>query len=147
MINLSEFKITNIVILTLAIFLVGDSSGMTKEVKEVVKSEQIDRVINGQSGGSINSQGCGFIAELPNYEMKFDQSLDYMRLSVRADGGQPTLLVLGPKSGDSFCVLGDEISGLKPEISGVWESGEYQVFVGDRLGNRHKFILDISTDN
>lgn len=147
MIDLSKFKIANIVILTAAIFLLDSSSGMTKEVKEQVKTDQMNKVINGQSGGSIDSNGCGFIAKLPNYEMDLEQSLDYMRITVRADGGQPTLLVLGPKSGDSFCVLGDEISGLKPEISGVWESGNYKVFVGDRVGNRHKFVLDISTDN
>ena len=147
MITLSKFKITSIVILTATIFLVGSGSGLTNEVKEEVKTDQINRVVNGQSGGPVDSQGCGFIAELPNYEMNLDRSLDYMRLTVRAEGGQPTLLVLGPKSGDSFCVLGDEISGLKPEISGVWESGNYQVFVGDRIGSRHKFVLDISTDN
>jgi hypothetical protein len=66
---------------------------------------------------------------------------------VEAAGGQPTLLVVGPNSGDSFCVLGDETSGLKPEISGVWEAGNYQIYVGDRTQNRHKFILNISTDN
>ena len=147
MINLSKFKRTNIAILTAAAFLVNSRSGITTEVKEQIKSDQMNQVVDGQSGGSIDSQGCGFVAKLPNYEMNLDQSLDYMRLTVRADGGQPTLLVLGPKQGDSFCVLGDEISGLKPEISGVWEPGNYQVFVGDRLGDRHKFVLDISTDN
>ena len=134
-------------ILTAAILLMDSRSGITKGVKEQNKSDQMNQVVNGQSGGSIDSQGCGFITKFPNYEMSLDQSLDYMRLTVQADGGQPTLLVLGPKSGDSFCVLGDEISGLKPEISGVWEPGNYQVFIGDRLGERHKFVLDISTDN
>lgn len=147
MINLSKFKIANIVILTTAIILIDSGSEMTQEVKGQNQSDKINYAVNGESGGSIDSQGCGFIAELPNYEMNLDQDLDYMRLTVRADGGQPTLLVLGPKPGDSFCVLGDEISGLKPEISGVWESGKYEVFVGDRLSTRHKFVLDISTDN
>ena len=79
--------------------------------------------------------------------MNLAQRIDYMRLTVQVDGGQPTLLVLGPNSGDSFCVLGDEISGLQPEISGVWEAGNYQIYVGDRTGSKHKFVLSISTDN
>ena len=111
------------------------------------KSTQEDRVIEGVSGGSVDSQGCGFIANSPNHQMSLSQRIDYMRLTVQADGGEPTLLVLGPNSGDSFCVLGDEISGLKPEISGVWEAGNYDIYVGDRSGSQHQFILDISTDN
>ena len=111
------------------------------------QSTQTNQTIEGQSGGLIDSQGCGFIADSPNHQMNLDQRIDYMRLTVQADGGQPTLLVLGPNSGDSFCVLGDEISGLKPEISGVWEAGNYQIYIGDRQGNQHQFVLDISTDN
>ena len=105
------------------------------------------QIIEGQSGGSTDSQGCGYIADRPNHQMNLSQRIDYMRLTVQTDGGQPTLLVLGPNSGDSFCVLGDEISGLKPEISGVWEAGNYDVYIGDRSGERHRFVLNISTDN
>lgn len=110
-------------------------------------SAQSDRIIQGKSGGSINSQGCGYIAASPNYQMNLEQRVDYMRLTVKATGGQPTLLVLGPNANDSFCVLGDEISGLQPEISGVWEAGNYQVFVGDRSGSQHQFVLDIAVEN
>ena len=106
-----------------------------------------DRTIEGLSGGSIDSQGCGYIADIPNYEMNLADRVDYMRFTVEAAAGQPTLLVVGPNSGDSFCVLGDEISGLKPEISGVWEPGNYQIYVGNRTNEQHEFILDISTDN
>ncbi|MGL6340303.1 MAG: hypothetical protein ACRC80_14335, partial [Waterburya sp.] len=70
-----------------------------------------------------------------------------LRFTVKSTGGQPTLLVVGPNSGESFCVLGDQTSGLEPEISGVWEAGYYQIYVGDRTQERHKFILNISTNN
>ena len=79
--------------------------------------------------------------------MNLEERMDYMRLTVEASGGQPTLLVVGPNTGDSFCVLGDEMSGLKPEISGVWEAGFYQIYVGDRTNEQHKFSLNISTKN
>lgn len=101
--------------------------------------------IQGQSGGTIDSKGCGFVASSPNYVINLDERLDYMRLSVQASGGQPTLLVVGPTSGNTFCALGDEVSGFKPEISGVWEPGQYQIFVGDRTGANYQFTLNIST--
>ena len=108
---------------------------------------QADRTVEGQSGGSTDSQGCGFVSSEPSYEMNLEQRVDYMRLTVEADGGQPTLLVIGPNAEDSFCVLGDETLDLKPEISGVWEAGYYQIYVGDRTRSKHNFTLDISNDN
>ena len=147
MIYLYKFKVINVVVLTITMLLLKEQAGFTKSINKQAKLTQADRIVKGQSGGSIDSHGCGFIADRPNYEMSLEQRSDYMRLTVRAAGGQPTLLVLGPNSGESFCVLGDETSGLKPEISGVWESGNYQIFIGDLLGNQHEFILDISTDN
>ena len=147
MISSNQFKIFNLALLALTVFLPNERVVIAHSANKQAKSNQNNQTIKGQSGGSIDSQGCGFIASSPNYEMNLDKRLDYMRLTVMSAGGQPTLLVLGPNSGDSFCVLGDEISGLKPEISGVWESGNYQIFIGDRLGGRHQFTLDISTDN
>ena len=136
-INFLQLKTLKTLILSLVILSVYPQISWASE----------NNAIEGQSGGTIDSQGCGFIATSPNYQMNLDKRVDYMRLTVQSDGGQPTLLVLGPNPGDSFCVLGDEISGLKPEISGVWEAGNYDVYIGDRSGRQHKFILDISTDN
>ena len=104
----------------------------------------VAQVIQGSSGGPVNSVNCGFIANHPNYTISLSQRVDYMRITVQAVGGQPTLLVVGPQANDSFCVLGDRGSGLQPEISGVWEPGTYNIFIGDRTGDRHKFTLNIS---
>ncbi|MGK7895250.1 MAG: hypothetical protein AB4372_16915 [Xenococcus sp. (in: cyanobacteria)] len=104
----------------------------------------VAQVIQGSSGGPVNSGNCGFIANSPNYTLNLPQRVDYMRITVQAIGGQPTLLVVGPQANDSFCVLGDRGSGLQPEISGVWEPGSYNIFIGDRTGTRHKFTLSIS---
>lgn len=148
--NLFKLSKFNILLLATAIILIGleSSEGNTNFTTNTnAISNQTNKTIKGQSGGSVDSQGCGFISERPNYEMSLKQKVDYMRFTVQADGGQPTLLVVGPNSEDSFCVLGDEISGLKPEISGVWEVGYYQIYVGDLVGSKHKYILDISTDN
>ncbi len=101
--------------------------------------------IQGNSGGSINSKDCGFIATSPNHRMRINRRMDYMRLTVTAKGGQPTLLIVEPKTGQRFCALGDQGAGLLPEISGSWEPGEYEVYVGERSNNRYQFTLNIHT--
>ena len=145
--RLSLEYFVNSIILSLAILLLVAESGTSQTILPNVKSANKAETIKGQSGGSIDSKGCGFIAKSPNYTMNLPQRIDYMRLTVETAGGQPTLLVLGPNPGDSFCVLGDKTSGLKPEISGVWEAGQYQIYVGDRIGDKYQFILNILTEN
>ena len=150
MINLVRFNLINTLVLGVVILSANSEMAIVEASSTRSKSaniNQTNQTIKGQSGGSIDSQGCGFIAATPNHEMHIEQRIDYMRLTVQATGGQPTLLVLGPNLGDRFCVLGDEVSGLKPEISGVWEAGSYQIYVGDRIGEQYQFTLDISTDN
>jgi hypothetical protein len=147
MVNLLKFNALNTIVVTIVILLNNLGVSIAEISTTKIQLTQTNQVIKGQSGGSVDSQGCGFIATSPNYEMNLEQRIDYMRLTVQATGGQPTLLVLGPDAGDSFCVLGDEVSGLKPEISGVWEAGNYQVYIGDRLGSQHQFTLSVSKDN
>ncbi|MGF1541079.1 MAG: hypothetical protein ACFCU5_11615 [Pleurocapsa sp.] len=135
------------IILSFTILSLATGSGMSQSLPQNTKSDSKAEIVRGQSGGSVDSKGCGFIANTPNHTMKLSQRIDYMRLTVDTAGGQPTLLVLGPHPGDSFCVLGDEVSGLKPEISGVWEAGQYQIYIGDRIGQNYQFTLNISTEN
>ncbi len=113
-------------------------------VNAIPNTNVIAQIIEGSSGGPVNSANCGFIANSPNYTINLPERIDYMRITVQAFGGQPTLLVVGPQANDSFCVLGDRGSGLQPEISGVWEPGTYNIFIGDRTGTQHKFTLNIS---
>ena len=145
--NLFKLNIINALALSMTVLLFNLESSIAQVNTTKIEKTQAYQTIKGQSGGSNDSQGCGFVADRPNYEMTLEQEIDYMRLTVQAAGGQPTLLVLGPNSEDSFCVLGDKVSGLKPEISGVWEPGYYRVYIGDRVGERHQFTLNISTDN
>ena len=111
-----------------------------------VLAAPLDTQIRGNTGGSVESKNCGFIGATPSHTISLSERIDYLRMLVEADGGKPTLLVVGPKAEDSFCVLGDISVGLNPEISGVWEPGNYQVYVGDRSGEAHQFTLSISTD-
>lgn len=123
------------------------SSADPNSASVIVNSDLVERTVQGRTGGSNDTRGCGFVSNNPVYEMNLETRIDYMRFTVKANGGQPTLLVIGPSSGDSFCVLGDRLSGLRPEISGVWEAGYYQIYVGDRTGSSHQFTLNISTNN
>ena len=110
-----------------------------------LKFDTKTQTVQGKTGGPINSKGCGYISSSPNHVINISKRVDYMRLSVRAGGGQPTLLVKGPSSQDSFCVLGDAGSGFKPEMSGVWEPGKYKIYIGDLSGKNHPFTLNIMT--
>lgn len=101
--------------------------------------------IKGNTGGEIDSKDCGYIGNQPNHVLNLMQKTDYLKISLRANGGQPTLLILGPGTQDRFCVLGDQNSGVNPQLSGVWEAGKYLIFVGDRTNSQHSFTLNIST--
>jgi hypothetical protein len=147
--GLLKFDAIATLLATASILLINLESGLagTNLVANSTLLSQGNKTIEGLSGGSTDSQGCGFIPDSPSYKMNLATRIDYLRFSVEAAGGQPTLLVVGPNADDSFCVLGDQGSGLKPEISGVWEAGSYQIYVGDRSQDRHKFTLSVSTDN
>ena len=97
-------------------------------------------VINGKSGGSQKTN-CGFIAAKPNQVIQIAESLPYLRLTVEGTG-KPTLLIDGP--GGRFCVLADNYSGSKPEISGFWNPGRYSLHIGDISQGKYTYTLSIS---
>jgi hypothetical protein len=109
-------------------------------------SSQIIGVQNlqGKTGGKINSQDCGYIANQPNHILNLMEKTDSLRVTLKANGGKPTLLILGPGDQDRFCVLGDTNSGVNPEISGVWEPGKYLIYIGDLTNSQYDFTLNIS---
>lgn len=141
--SISYFLATSF--LTISFFATNTLKANSETVVANLKFDTKTQTIQGQTGGPVNSKGCGYVASSPNHVINIPTRVDYMRLSVQANGGQPTLLVKGPSSKDSFCVLGDAASGFKPEMSGVWEPGKYQIYIGDLSGKNHQFTLDIST--
>jgi hypothetical protein len=139
----AEHLLTSVA-LAIAIITFCAAIGESKTTKISQNFPTDTDTIDGQSGGGVDSKGCGFIGSSPNYVLNVDKRLDYMRITVRTSGGQPTLLVKGPGADDSFCILADRVSGFQPEISGVWEPGEYKIYVGDRNGGQFPFKLNIS---
>lgn len=98
----------------------------------------------GDDGGEKNSGDCGFIADKPNHILQLPQKVYSLSITVEAEGGKPSLLVIGPTDKERFCVLGDTTLGRKPEIKGVWLPGRYLIYVGEMEGNRYPFTLRIN---
>jgi hypothetical protein len=96
--------------------------------------------LSGKSGGT-NKSNCGNITQAPNHVMQVTESIPYLRLTVQGSG-QPTLLIDGP--GGRFCVLADNYTGGKPEITGFWQVGSYSLYVGDLSQGQYNYTLSIS---
>ena len=121
----------------------------------ITSSETFNGVINGQAGGPVNSNFCGWIATNPNHTFRIDgNGLMSLNLSVvDVDGGssQPfTLLIKNANdpNADPFCAIADPSSGIPAEIGGVWNPGKYQVFIGNfeqsGAAGRVSYVLNVS---
>ncbi|MEA5569802.1 hypothetical protein [Calothrix sp. UHCC 0171] len=99
--------------------------------------------LTGKSGGS-NKSNCGNIPSAPSHVIEVTESLPYLRVAVENVGGsgQPTLLIDGP--GGKYCVLADNYSGGKPEMTGFWKAGIYSLSVGELSQGQHNYTLSIS---
>jgi hypothetical protein len=120
------------------------ASEVFAQTVDISRSTNANMNLSGTSGGSVDSKGCGFISQSPSQIIKVTERIDYLRLRVQSNGGKPTLLIKGPSKGDRFCALADGMSSNNPEISGVWEPGTYQIFVGDLNGSQHPYTLNVS---
>ena len=140
------FKLNlDLIFFSIFIYLSHNLININSHLKSQAQTIGIEKV-NGKTGGSVNSKDCGYIDTKPSHILNLMERMDYLRVSLKANGGDPTLLILGPGPQDRFCVLGDRNLGVNPELSGVWESGKYLIFVGNRSSAQHSFTLDISTE-
>jgi hypothetical protein len=98
--------------------------------------------LSGTSGGAVNSQDCGFIAQTPNHVIEITEDLPYWRIMVTTSGS-PTLLIDGPTG--RYCVLpeGSANSGIL-QYSGYGTQGNYNIYIGDRQQNQSPYRLSIS---
>ena len=93
------------------------------------------------SGGNVDSGDCGLISDTPQEVIQVTEKMNYMRMTLEGASSNATLLVEGPDG--RFCLLPD--SGQEPSLSGVWVSGEYKIYVGDKEGDRDQYTLRLST--
>ncbi|MEM1369626.1 MAG: hypothetical protein AAGG02_16760 [Cyanobacteria bacterium P01_H01_bin.15] len=115
-------------------------AAQTIELPASLKSDSL--ALDGESGGKVDSKDCGFISKSPTQVLAVRDRLDFLRLKVKSQGGQPTLLIKGPSG--RFCILGEKTNGYSPQHAGIWMPGNYQVFVGDLGGQRHRVTLELS---
>lgn len=98
--------------------------------------------MNGQSGGS-QSSSCGNIPTSPHQQVQVNQDLTSLRFRVESPAlSSLTLLVRGP-NGQVHCVMADEYADGKIEIPGLWDQGQYSVYVGEQGAGQHAFTLSI----
>jgi hypothetical protein len=105
------------------------------------------QIYSGTTNGSVplatlagsqttNGRCQGYSADRPNHKITLKVPFGFLSLKVLS-GGDITLLVKGPDG--IYCR--DEPN---PELSGAWPSGEYQVWVGSKSGDRTQYRLSIS---
>lgn len=119
---------------TLAVTALG-FGGLPSLANTIAIAPAQSQQVIGQSGGTQQTPDCGAIALTPNHVITVTEQINSMHLRVEAQGGQPTLLVIGPSANERMCASGT------PEMPGLWLPGEYQVFVGDRAGESHNYTL------
>jgi hypothetical protein len=97
-------------------------------------------VVEGQSGGSQASV-CGNIPNAPHQQVQVTEAFTSLRFQV-SSSPTSTLLVRG-SDGQTHCVMADRYSGGTIELPGLWDPGQYSVFVGEQGGGQHPFTLSI----
>ncbi|EDX87293.1 hypothetical protein S7335_5001 [Synechococcus sp. PCC 7335] len=97
--------------------------------------------LSGQTGGPEQS-ACGNID--PRASQTIQVTEDFASLSFQVESeGDYTLLITGP-DGFRECVFAHNYDDGSIHAPGLLTQGEYQVFVGDRRGERHPYTLSIT---
>ena len=97
--------------------------------------------LSGQSGGN-QASACGNINPSAGHTVRVTESFASLDFEVQSQGNY-TLLIKGP-GGFQECVFAHNYDGGVIKSPGLLNQGEYQVFVGDRNGERHPYTLSIS---
>jgi hypothetical protein len=127
-------------VLLMSLLIPSASLAQSHQVRISRNSQPDPMIINGKSGGTRSTK-CGNIDPASNQVIEVTDSLPYLRLTVES-GGKPTILIDGP--GGHFCVLPDQYSQDKPQISGYWLAGKYSVYVGNLAEGEYSYKLLIS---
>lgn len=90
------------------------------------------------SGTNLN---CDSTPTAANWVVSIGQAVPYLRFTIQSEG-EPVLIIDGP--GGRFCVLADNYSGNNPEISGLWDTGTYNIYIGNRTPGDYSYTLQIS---
>lgn len=84
---------------------------------------------------------CNATPTAANWVIEMTRPFPYLRFTIQSEG-EPVLIIEGP--GGRFCVLADNYSGDNPEISGLWDAGTYNIYIGNRTPGDYSYTLNIS---
>ena len=134
------FKVSVAIGTLVASFLAGTSAAYADTIRTPINSAV---TVQGSSSGNQSSQ-CGYISNSPNHQLIITEPLVSLRFTLEG-GGEPTILIQNAQ-GRNQCVMSDQFSAGTIELPGAWEEGRYDVFIGDRRGNSHRYTLSISQE-
>ena len=107
------------------------------------------QVYDGKAGGDqplqaiatdkANGQCQGLANVTPNHTLTVLKNFGFLSLSVAGDR-ELSLLVKGPDG--TYCR-----NGKKPELTGAWMAGKYEIWIGTANGDRTTYQLSISETN
>ncbi len=81
--------------------------------------------LRGRTRGVVDSGVCGYLGRRPNHQLRVREDVDYLKLQVTSPAAT-TLWVKG--SDGAWC--GAPIQTRPAEISGYWQAGVYDIFIG-----------------
>ncbi|MEL7067332.1 MAG: hypothetical protein AAGN15_01615 [Cyanobacteria bacterium J06581_3] len=97
--------------------------------------------ITGRTGGN-DASACGAINLDQSQTIRVSESFASLSFEVKSEGDY-TLFITG-ENGFSECVFAHNYDGGVIQAPGLLDRGTYQVYVGDRSGERHPYTLTIS---
>ena len=127
------------IFLTLAAVLSTAAAAQAEPVVRTPIAAPIE--ITGRTGGSAAST-CGNINPAAGQVVQVTESFTSLNFEVQSQGDY-TLLITGP-NGFEECVFAHNYDGGVIQAPGLLNQGEYQLFVGDRRGERHPYTIVIS---
>jgi len=133
--------LTTSVATAISVLLIGSIPAFGQAITIVPQALSEPIVLQGNSGGGQTSSNCGNIAAAPNHMVQLNADFPYLRFSLQGSG-QPTLLIRLP-NGTTSCISADSTTG-RINAPGYWEQGSYEIYVGDRTGQRHPYTLSVT---
>lgn len=125
--------------LALAAVLTVGSAAQAQSVTRTPLSDSVE--LTGQTGGPESST-CGNINPAAGQVVRITEPFASLDFKVQSQGDY-TLLITGP-NGFRECVFAHNYDGGVIQAPGLLNQGEYRVYVGDRRGESHSYILSIS---
>lgn len=100
---------------------------------------------SGLAGGSVDAnplgpECVGNIDTSADHNVTLEGGFDYLRFRVHSDE-DTTLVIKGP-NGEYYC--NDDYDGLDPQVDGMFQAGDYEVYVGAYADGNPEYRIEIS---